>query len=130
MHRHDPGAEPRLARPRRHALHGQRQIVPALHEPATPEHVTDDDREFIAEEIDAPTIVRRASTTTEAIRAYADSVALDPAHGIAQADGIRDARRRRAKQIAAQVVRDLDGHGEPRIVAALVLDALERDGVL
>jgi hypothetical protein len=73
---------------------------------------------------------RRASTTTEAIRAYADSVALDPAHGIAQADGIRDARRRRAKQIAAQVVRDLDGHGEPRIVAALVLDALERDGVL
>lgn len=137
MHRDNPIAEPRpaITRPRRHALHGQRLIVPAIHEPATPGPITDEAAEFCAVEIDTPTIVRRARTLTEAARAYADaqgrdSVSLDPAHGIAQADGIRDARRRRARQVAAQVVRDLDGNGEPRIVAALVLDALERDGVL
>lgn len=128
MTRHDPGAEPRELhrRPRRSALFG-RQIVPVLPDPATPDPI-DDARQFCA--VETPAIVRRAATTTEAIRAYADSVALDPAHGIAQADAIRDARRRRAKQVAAQVVRDIDGHGDPRLVASLVLDALERDGVL
>ena len=49
---------------------------------------------------------------------------------IAQADAMRDARRRRARALAADVVRDLDGRVDAAHVATLVLDALERDGVL
>ena len=128
--RHDPGAEPREfhRRPRRSALFG-RQIAPVE---AAPDPI-DDAAQFCA--IETPTIARRAHTLTEAARAYADaqgrdSVSLDPAHGIAQADAIRDARRRRAGVIAAQAVKDLDGAAPPMIVATIVLDALERDGVL
>ena len=134
MTRHDPGAEPRELhrRPRRSALFG-RQIVPVLHVEAAPDPVLDEAAEFRA--VETPAVVRAAATMTEAYRQLVDAqgrdaVSLDPAHGIAQADAIRDARRRRAKQVAAQVVRDIDGHGDPRLVASLVLDALERDGVL
>jgi len=132
--RHDPGAESLPRRPRRSALFG-RQIVPVLHVEAAPDPVVDEAAEFCATEIDAPTIVRRARTLTEAARAYADAqardaVSLDPAHGIAQSDGIRDARRRRAGVVAAQAVKDLDGAAPPMIVATLILEALERDGVL
>jgi len=119
----DPIAEPRLVSPR-----PRRQIVPVLHVEATPDPIDDETREWCA--VETPAIVRRAATTSEAMRAYVDSVALDPAHGIAQSDAMRDARRRRAGVVAAQAVRDLDGAAPPMTVATLVLDALERDGVL
>ena len=125
--RHDPGAEPILRRPRRSALFG-RQIVPVMHVEATPDPVDDETREWCA--VESPAIVRRAATASEAMRAYIDSVALDPAHGIAQADRMRDARRRRAGVVAAQAVKDLDGAAPPMLVATLVLEALDRDGVL
>ena len=57
--------------------------VPALHAARDPRDVIDD----------SPAIARRGRTLTEAIRAYADSTALDgPYHGAAQAAAIEVAR--------------------------------------
>ena len=59
--------------------------VPALHVARDPRDVIDD--------TDSPAIARRGRTLTEAIRAYADSTALDgPHHGTAQAAAIEVAR--------------------------------------
>ena len=59
--------------------------VPALHAARDPRDVIDD--------TDSPAIARRGRTLTEAIRAYADSTALDgPHHGTAQAAAIEVAR--------------------------------------
>ena len=110
--RDNPIAEPRptFPRPRRPAMHG-RQIIPAIHEPATPEPITDDDREFLAEEIDAPTIVRRARTLTEAARAYADAQVYPAAPILAAAD-----RERHLAALIADAQRD--GATTPEAIAA------------
>ena len=126
--RHDPGAEPRELdrRPRRSALFG-RQIVPVLHVEAAPDPVDDEMREWCTV-ADVPTVARAVGV--EAYRQQVDAMALDPSHGIAQADGMRDARRRRAHEIAWATVKDIDGPLMPATIARLVIEALERDGVL
>jgi hypothetical protein len=108
--RHDPVSEPRdLARAT--PLRARRQCIPAIHEPATPELIADEDREFIAEEIDAPTIVRRARTLTEAARAYADAQVYPAAPILAAAD-----RERRLAALIADAQRD--GATTPDAIAA------------
>ncbi|MBK7077200.1 MAG: hypothetical protein IPH44_33405 [Myxococcales bacterium] len=113
MRRADPVAEPRTTRYRLPLPH-ERQAIPTL---------IADERDVIV-----PPVARAIGV--EAYRRQVDAMAHDPSHGISQADAMRDARRRRARALAADAVRDLDGRVDAAHVAALVLDALERDGVL
>lgn len=112
VRRADPVAEPRTTRYRLPLPH-ERQAIPTL----------TDERDVIV-----PPVARAIGV--EAYRRQVDAMAHDPSHGISQADAMRDARRRRARALAADAVRDLDGRVDAAHVATLVLDALERDGVL
>lgn len=113
VRRDDPVAEPRTTRYRLPLPH-ERQAIPTL---------IADERDVIV-----PPVARAIGV--EAYRRQVDAMAHDPSHGISQADAMRDARRRRARALAADAVRDLDGRVDAAHVATLVLDALERDGVL
>ncbi len=113
VRRDDPVAEPRTTR-YRHGLPFERQAIPTM---------IADERDVIV-----PPVARAIGV--EAYRRQVDAMSFDRAHGISQADAMRDARRRRARALAADAVRDLDGRVDAAHVAGLVLDALERDGVL
>ena len=77
---------------------------------------------------DAPTCARGVGV--EAYRRQVDSVALDPSHGLAQAEAMQAAKLRRAHDVAWETVRDIDGEAIPATIARLVVEALRRDGVL
>ena len=113
VRRADPVAEPRTTRYRLPLPH-ERQAIPTL---------IADERDVIV-----PPVARAIGV--EAYRRQVDAMAHDPSHGISQADAMRDARRRRARTLAADVARDLAPMVDAAHVATLVLDALERDGVL
>ena len=92
--------------------------VPTLHVARDPRDVIDD----------APTCARTVGV--EAYRRQVDSVALDPSHGLAQAEAMQAAKLRRAHDVAWETVRDIDGEALPATIARLVVEALRRDGVL
>lgn len=102
--RHDPGGEARRS------LRPRRQCIPAIHEPATPEPITDDAAEFCAVEI--PPVARAVGA--EAYRRQVDAMATDmyPARQIEQA---RDRERRLAALIADA---QRDGATTPEAIAA------------
>jgi hypothetical protein len=112
VRRADPVAEPRTTRYRLPLPH-ERQAIPTL----------TDERDVIV-----PPVARAIGV--EAYRRQVDAMAHDPSHGISQADAMRDARRRRAHEVAWQTVKDIDGPPLPATIARLVVEALERDGVL
>ena len=87
--------------------------------------ITRDPRDVID---DAPTCARAVGV--EAYRRQVDSVALDPSHGLAQVEAMQAAKLRRAHDVAAVAVRDIDGEAMPSTIARLVVEALRRDGVL
>lgn len=86
VRRSDPVAEPRTTRYRLPLPH-ERQAIPTL--------VTDE-RDVIV-----PPVARAIGV--EAYRRHVDSVALDPAHGIAQVAGIAAARDREIDRLAAML---------------------------
>lgn len=81
---------------------------------------------------DAPTCARAVGV--EAYRRQVDSVALDPSHGLAQAEAIREARRMAGVAAMADELRltgSIDGPPSLReSIAALLWARLEGDGVL
>ena len=101
-------------------------------DPATRQRIatiTRDPRDVID---DAPTCARAVGV--EAYRRQVDSVALDPSHGLAQAEAIREARRTAGVTAMADELRltgAIDGPPSMReSIAALLWARLEGEGVL
>ena len=96
--------------------------VPALHVARDPRDVIDD----------APTCARTVGV--EAYRRQVDSVALDPSHGIAQVEAIREARRTAGVAALADELRlmgAIDGPPSMReSIATLLWARLDAEGVL
>lgn len=95
------------------------------------------DRQRIAVILDPRDVIDDSPTCARAVgaeayrRANVDSVATaDPTHGAAQAVAMDEAKRRRAREIAHDVIGHLAGRLSPAQVADALINSLIADGVL